>query len=268
MKWLKLGAVIFGAVVITALGIDAADTLSGSRSTLLGQVIGSVPTSVCGDGMVEVPVGGTFSCVDIYEASASPECPNLNPSNELQTQENMNESSCKAVSNENVDAWRFVSREQAFTACMRAGKRLPLASEWYTVSVGTPDDSKKCNIDSNGPTKTGDSPECVSAAGVHDAIGNVWEWTSDDVVEGKYNGRDLPESGHVNQVDSSGVAVMSSSQPSDIFYKDYFWSSRTGFFGMLRGGYYGSREDAGVYSIHADTVPTTAGTAIGFRCVK
>ena len=36
----------------------------------------------------------------------------------------------------------------------------------------------------------------------------------------------------------------------------------------MRGGYYSSRNDAGVYTTHAGTVPTMAGAAIGFRCIQ
>jgi len=267
MKWLKVGAVVFGAVLITALGIDAADTLSGSRSTLLGQLIKAAPDGICPSGMVEVPMATTFKCADIFEASASRECPNSNPSNEQETQANMNNAECKAASAQKTDAWRYVTREQALTACLRAGKRLPQSGEWYLVSAGTPDSEQSCNISGSAPHKTGDKESCVSAVGVKDAIGNVWEWTSDDVIGGVYNGRALPPTGYVAQVDNGGVAVETSQNESAIFAKDFFWTQSEGAFGMMRGGFYGSKSDAGVYTIHADTPPTTSGTAIGFRCV-
>lgn len=267
MKWLKVGAVIFGAVFITALGIDAADTLSGSRSTLLGQVIGG-QAGACPAGMTEVPTAATFTCVDLYEASAGSECPHTEPANELQTREDLDDPSCAAASEPKRKAWSYVTREQAVTACMRAGKRLPQSDEWHMISVGTPDDAKRCNIDSTSAVPTGSKQECVSAVGAYDTIGNVWEWTSDDVIGGMYEGRELPNAGYVSQVDSGGVAVLTGTDPSDLFYKDYFWSSKEGAFGILRGGFYGSRLDAGIYAVHAETLPTAAGTAIGFRCVK
>ncbi len=149
---------------------------------------------------------------------------------------------------------------------MRAGKRLPKASEWHLVNIGTPDTSA-CNTNSAGVRVSGASDTCVSALGAFDTIGNIWEWTADDIIDGVYEGRTLPESGYVTQVDSDGIALLTGTEPSELFYDDYFWSSPTGAFGMLRGGFYGSKEDAGVYSTHAQTLPTTAGTAIGFRCV-
>jgi formylglycine-generating enzyme required for sulfatase activity len=266
MKWLKVGAVIFGAVLITALGIDAADTLSGSRTTLLGQVIGGEESGQCPNGMVSVPMATTFKCVDAYEASANAACANKDPKNELETQENMNDADCKAQSKKDTSAWRFVTREQALTACLRAGKRLPQSSEWYLAAAGTPD-NESCNTNGGSSRKTGEEDSCVSAVGIYDAIGNVWEWTSDDVIEGKYQGRDLPQTGYVAQVDSHGMSVLTNETPSGLFSEDYFWASVQGAYGVLRGGFYGSKQDAGVYSVHADTLPTTSGTAIGFRCV-
>lgn len=268
MKWLKVMGVVFGAVLITALGIDAADTMSGSRSTLLGQLISSEVKGVCPKGMAHIPQGETFTCVDMFEVSAGATCPHTNPQNELQTKDNIDASSCKAASVENVDAWRFITREQAVVACTRAGKRLPKSDEWYTMSVGTPDDSAKCNTDSSAVTKTGTHKQCVSATGVFDAIGNAWEWTQDDVIDGQYQGRALPDAGYVTQVDAHGVATLTNVAPSNLFYKDYFWSTKKGAFGILRGGFYGSKDDAGVYAVQAETMPTAAGTAIGFRCVQ
>jgi len=269
MKWLKIGGVVFGALVITALGIDAADTITGSRTTLLGQLISSEIAGVCPKDMVEVPTADSFSCVDIYEASAGTKCPHQNPTNEQQTKENIESEICKTTSALHSEAWRFITREQAHTACMQAGKRLPKSDEWYVISVGTPDDSQKCNINSSGVQKTGANTNCKSAVGAYDTIGNVWEWTADDVINGQFQGRALPNAGYVTQVDAHGIAtVTNSADGSNLFYQDYFWSSKEGAYGILRGGFYGSKSDAGVYSVHAQTLPTSAGTAIGFRCVK
>jgi formylglycine-generating enzyme required for sulfatase activity len=103
---------------------------------------------------------------------------------------------------------------------------------------------------------------------VYDLIGNVWEWTRDDAVSGTYNGRPLPQSGYVAQVDQSGIAVISTSSPDHMFADDYLWTSDEGSFGMLRGGFYASKSDAGVFALHAETLPTAPGAGIGFRCVQ
>jgi len=265
MKWLKVGAVVFMSVAFTTLAIDAADTLSGSKSTLLGQLI-STESSACPDGMLAVPVAQSFDCVDEYEATASPDCPYPQPNNTQQSSSNISNPDCKSISEKDEIPWRFVTREQAATACLRSGKRLITSAEWHLIAAGTPD-TKVCNIESSGAKPSGENELCKSAVGVKDTIGNVWEWTSDDVIEGKYQGREVPESGYVAQVDSGGFPTMTNNTASGLFFEDYFWSEREGAYGVLRGGFYGSKSDAGMYSTHAQTLPTVSGTAIGFRCV-
>lgn len=267
MKLLKVGGVIFGAIILTALGIDAADTLQGSRSTLLGQLV-ATEDGGCPKGMTAVPAAPSFSCVDVYEASPDNACPSLGPANEFDTERNMESQACKAVSEAEVEPWRFITREQAQVACVRAGKRLPSNEEWQLVAAGTPDTDSSCNTKGSGASQTGVHTTCQSAAGVFDAIGNVWEWTNEDVFDGTFNGRTLPEEGYVLQVDRGGIATLTGTDSSDLFNEDYFWSESSGTYGVLRGGFYGSREDAGVYAAHAATLPTMTSAAIGFRCVQ
>lgn len=267
MKWLKVAGVVCGAVVITALGIDAADTLSGNSGTMLGQLIGS-DNGVCPAGMVEVSAANSFSCVDRFEASSSEDCRYANPANQLESAENLNGQLCAAATQSDSEPWRNVTREQAAAACARAGKRLPSASEWYQAALGTVDDATNCNTDGRAAELTGNNAACVSAAGAEDMIGNVWEWVSDDVIDGQYNARSLPDEGYVVQVDGAGVPTVTENRAEPLFNDDYFWSAQEGAYGMLRGGFYGSESDAGIYTVHAETLPTTAGVAIGFRCVQ
>lgn len=267
MKWLKVGGVVFGALVLTALGIDAADTLQGSRSTLLGQLVGA-RAGACPTGMIEVPAATTFTCVDKYEASPNASCPLATPNNELETNTNLADTTCGAASVAGVTPWRYVAREEAQLACVRSGKRLPTNEEWQLSAAGTPDSEADCNVSGSGVGQTGSKPACLSAAGIYDAVGNVWEWTHDDVFDGVYNGRTLPNEGYVTQVDRGGVATVSSSTPEELFGSDYFWSRAEGAYAMMRGGFYSSKTDAGVYAVHAATLPTMRGVAIGFRCVQ
>ncbi len=264
MKAIKIIAVVFGAVLITSLAIDASDTFSGDSGTMLSQIIGS-SGDICPKGMIAVPAAQTFSCVDEYEA-VSINCPVGNPTNQFDTEINLADSGCMVESNEMGIPWRFVDREQAEILCARSGKRLPDAEEWYRFALGTP--TNKCNVNQGGVVVGADLPECVSAAGVKNAVGNVWEWVKDDVAGGVYENRELPETGYVVQVDSSGVATKTGLEKVDGETKeDYFWSSKEGSHGMIRGGFYGSRADAGVFSIHAATLPTFSGAGVGFRCI-
>lgn len=261
-------AVIVGAVIITALGIDAADTLNGREGTLLSGLGGSSVTSECPVGMVSVN-GGTIRCIDAYENSPSNDCAKTNPENAIDTKINLDSRDCVPESAEGKTPWRFITRDQAILACAKVGKRLPSNAEWYQGALGTPDTKNNvtCNVSSGSFRETKDS-ECVSSAHAYDMVGNLWEWVRDDVIDGMYNGRAVPQSGYVAQIDSEGVAIASDAKESELFNSDYFWSNMTGAYGMMRGGFYGSKSDAGVYTAHAYTLPTTAGAAIGFRCVQ
>lgn len=267
MKFLKVGGIILGALIITTLGISASDTLSGNAGSLLG-MLSQTETGPCPADMTHVVVGQTYSCVDTYEVSPSKKCLVQNPKTIQDTQKNINDRTCQPESKDEGNPWTYVTRAQAQALCARVGKRLPSSDEWYSFSVGTPDQDGTCNINGAGSVTPGTYTQCVSAAGVFDAVGNVWEWTSDDVFDGVYNNRPLPSEGFVAQVDAAGVATLTDSEPSDMFDKDYFWQNPVGVYGMLRGGFFGSGSDAGVYAVHTKTAPTDAAIAIGFRCVR
>lgn len=269
MKWGRTILVIFGALVITALGIDAADTMNGSEGTLLSQVISkSKNTGPCPKGMSVVDNIPSLTCVDMYEASAGEQCPETSPEQVVATQKNVETAVCNTESKKDSIPWRFVTRDQALQMCARSGKRIPTSDEWYALSLGMAGVEQNCNVNENKVSETGTHMECKSPHGAYDLVGNVWEWVSDDVINGTYKANPVPASGYVSQVDAGGMAVVTSQDPQDLFGKDYFWSRTEGAYGIIRGGYYDSGTDAGVYTVHADTLPTSASAGIGFRCVK
>jgi formylglycine-generating enzyme required for sulfatase activity len=99
-------------------------------------------------------------------------------------------------------------------------------------------------------------------------VGNVWEWVNETVSGKTYRDRPLPDEGYVYEADAGGIAITTQTDSgSELYGKDYFWSKSDGVFGMIRGGFYGSGDDAGLYTINA-SVPTNFATqGVGFRCV-
>jgi Sulfatase-modifying factor enzyme 1 len=267
MKALKIGGVIFAAVILTTLAIDASDSIRGEGGSLLAQLAGTVQ-AVCPVGMVHLPAALTFTCVDEFELSAGDDCIILNPENQIDTEINLTKKECLAINATKNPPWRFINREQAAVMCAKSGKRLPSASEWYQYVMGT--NESKCNIRSSQVVAGDTYNECVSAAGVRNGVGNVWEWVADDVIDGVYLERKLPETGYVEQVDNGGMATLTALDKSNEVGNPtgYFWSNATGTYAIIRGGYYGSRSDAGVFTTHTYTAPNFSGAGIGFRCVQ
>jgi Sulfatase-modifying factor enzyme 1 len=263
-KVLMLLAVVLGTVTLTALAIDASDTLTGNQGTLLARVLPQT-TEVCPKGMTEFKGALTFTCVDVYEAAVGAGCSIASPLNQFQTEANIAQEDCEPVSLSTALPWSFVGREQAKALCTKAGKRLPTANEWYEFALGTP--SSVCVIDGDGAVVGDKQSDCISAGGVVGAVGNVWEWVKDDVIDGKLNSYILPKTGYVVSVNSDGVAHETSVKKGEADL-GYFWSESVGLYGVIRGGFYGSKRDSSVYTMHTHTSPQFVGAAVGFRCVR
>ena len=267
-RWM---GVTIGIILVTGIAVNATFNGDGISQSALGILATSVTESACPAGMVELATVSSVECIDIYEASAAPSCPNEDPQNQFESRDNILSSSCVAVSERDQIPWRNLTREQAASACAKRGARLPTNEEWYKAALGTPDPDAGdiCHTSGSAVGETGSYEDCKSPIGAYDMIGNVWEWVSEDVEDRTLGDRTLPESGYVEQVDSKGIVVATADEHEGLFFADYFWSSpESGIFGVIRGGYFGNDTDAGVYAINAFTLPTTPGTAIGFRCVQ
>lgn len=270
MRWVKRTLRFFlvtaGIIFLTSFGIDAADMLGGNSLSALGIVADRVTEGSCPSGMTQVSKGGDDMCVDTYEVSPSSECRFQTLSHLSQTDQNLAQVDCVPVSKPDADPWTQVTYHQAKELCAKAGKRLPANSEWYEAALGTVESG--CLVDEDTVSQTGSAGECRSGAGVYDMVGNVWEWVEASVEGGSYEGRILPAEGYVANADDAGVASETTEQPGGGFGNDYFWSQSEGSLAMIRGGFFGSGSDAGLYSVHADVAKNFSGSSIGFRCIK
>jgi formylglycine-generating enzyme required for sulfatase activity len=277
-KILKWVISVVSVIILTSLSIDAADHMDNFSESLLGSAVGALlPASApCSDGMQLIAGPEYDLCVDIYEASVGEGCLFEDPQNQDESRQNIDAPDCVTASMEGAVPWRWISQNQAALACAKSGKRLPTNEEWYTAAMGTPDGRNPgltaCNVDGNWrnatPGETGEGAECVSAYGMYDMIGNVWEWVSETTEQGAYAGRTLPEPGFVSGVDQSGMPIETQPVRDDNYYNDRFWNDPAAVTGIFRGGYWDSDSDGGLYAVHAQVPPSFVGTGVGFRCVQ
>ncbi len=261
-KVIKGVVTVVGAITLSTLGIFASDALRGIDGNLAS--LGG-KSGVCPSGMVPMKNGTSVLCIDMYEASPSKNCPHVEPRSALDTEENVTSDECYAASVSDAAPWRFVSLTQAQRVCAGAGKRLPTSDEWYRAALGT--DASLCVIRGGAASKTG-TEGCISTVGVHDAVGNVWEWVDESVSGYSFQDQTLPSEGYVDSVDAGGVAITSGEKGNEQYGLDYFWSKEEGIFGMIRGGFYGSGDDAGLYTVNAAVETTFTTQGVGFRCVE
>lgn len=269
MRFLKGGLRFFlvtaGIVVLTSFSIDASDALRGSQ-TALSLFADKATQSECPQGSALVELLDTRLCIDIYENSVAEACPVQQPVGPLDTKQNIDTAGCTSVSQSDVMPWTQVTYHQAKTLCAKRDMRLPSADEWYEGALGTPD-AGVCNV-AGTAASTGAYTECVSARGMYDAVGNMWEWVDAEAVDGQYQQRSLPPSGYVTTADGAGIALTTTESPDELHGNDYFWSDAQGTYGVIRGGFYGSEDDAGMFATHMKIENSFAGVATGFRCVK
>lgn len=265
-KRYTIPVIIGGALVITALGIDAADTVNGSRATLLASIFtSSAPALVCATGMVPVWLEVGMVCVDTYEASVGDTCVHRQPTSVEYTQDNISDVDCVPVSTEAELPWRFVTRTQAEQLCARAGKQLITSAVWYQAALGT--NESGCNTE-GVLAPGGVFPQCHSGVGTRDMVGNVWEWIQGDINSGQFEGNKLPQSGYVTLVNSAGIAIETMPVGTTTYGFDYSWGAATGTMAMMRGGFYGGKSDTGLYSTHTGIRSDFASAAVGFRCMQ
>lgn len=257
--------VLAAVIIITSLSVDATDTFRTSQSAL-GIFAHYATTPGCPAETVPVTVNGVSLCIDTYENSVGANCVIAEPASDIDTAANSNDADCVPVSKPGVLPWRYVSQVQAAQLCARTHKRLPTPLEWFTAAAGTPDGSENCNV-AAAVTATGEKTLCRSGVGTFDMVGNVWEFVSGESVNGMLAEAVLPAEGYVQEITADGLPRLTALVPAPIYNSDYFWSNASGTFAIMRGGFYGSGSDGGVYSAHAAVAQSFSSAAAGFRCV-
>lgn len=162
----------------------------------------------------------------------------------------------------NNDPVTWVTWFDAANFCQWAEKKLPTEKQWERAAKGTqgneypwgneyqPDMaylSKRAGS-KNKPVAVGSFPKSVTQEGIHDLVGNVWEWVEDDYKP--YKG-----STYKNEYYNSGYKILRGHSASDIghFPGDMYTNAIKMF---ARSGY---RQFAN---------PDEPGPDVGFRCVS
>lgn len=155
---------------------------------------------------------------------------------------------------------------QAEQACRLSRKRLLTNQEWQAAAAGTPDPNEAddalttCVTASDFADRTGSRRGCVSAWGVHDTIGNVWEWVADWVPaaatcaywSAEYGG-DLVCVGGVGPAGGgSEVVEFDPALPGAI----------------IRGGNFAVGTRNGAFAYFSGVNPHNVSRSTGFRCAR
>ncbi len=240
----------------------------------------------CPEGMAFIPKLGGF-CIDKYEASHSDAtfCDNSIEWS-AGSEAHYGESPVPASVAGRIP-WTTISQTNAATACAAAGKHLCSSEEWmaaanlngqvYGLSDAVTDAAcvvgatNSCPSHSQGggaacntgSTNSQSPSNCVSAEGVFDLIGNVYDWTSDVVdvnADSADNGWNYPN-------DDVSPPLWGNGEKSLHYGNDGVYTSSTKENrAVLRGGGWSIGGIAGLFSAYLSFDSALATCSVGFRC--
>jgi formylglycine-generating enzyme required for sulfatase activity len=281
--WKKLTAAVIGSLFL-ASSTCYAGTIYACKKKIGGtiRIVGAATKCLATETKISWPDKAAFNalaacapntlkvgplCVDMYEASVwsnrdgtgtqygttSDDYPATFPDNGNWT------APLYAVSMPGVKPATHITWFQAQQACALSGKRLLTNAEWQTAAAGTPDnDAVKCNIFNGISVDTGSMAACISGWGVHDMVGNAWEWVADWIP------------GDTNPWNPTTIYAGPNFGDDYMYHTNLASSQRTSGdnlpSALIKGGGWGAQNGAGVFATIFSYSPAMTALDIGFRC--
>lgn len=151
----------------------------------------------------------------------------------------------------------------------QSGKRMPNLQEFIQYAYGSPEGLDNSNdyawtaTTNGGRTTTGNVAKAVSAVGVRDAVGNVWEWLDEIITRAEH-----AKSSTYHASEAWGwdiTSPMLTGEDSDIASGNIYEYYANSIAALLAGGNWINGAVAGTRALQCNVYPWIVGSYIGVR---